>query len=160
MAQALTGSVELVEGMVFRAASGTGHTLTLDAAPEVGGTEQGPRPMELLLLGLAGCGAMDVISILRKKRQAVSGYRVEVRGERAEEHPKVFTVMTVEHIVHGRDVDPGAVRHAIELSVGRYCPAAAMLRRAARIVERYRVVDDATGAELTGQLEPGDTAAG
>jgi putative redox protein len=84
----LTASVELMGDMAFQAGTGSGHSPALDAAPEAGGTECGPRPMEMLLVGLGGCTGMDVISILRKMRQDVTGYEVRVRGERASEHPK------------------------------------------------------------------------
>ena len=148
----MEGSVELVDGMTFRAAAESGHTLVLDAAPEVGGREQGPRPMELLLLGLGGCTGMDVISILRKMRQEVTAYQVRLHADRAQEHPKVFTSIVVEHVVHGRAVDPASVRRAIELSATRYCSASAMLGAVARIEHRYRVLDDGTGAETGGAL--------
>ena len=96
---------------------------------------------------------MDVINVLRKQRQAVTGYQVRVRGERAEEHPRVFTRIVVEHVVSGRGISLEGVRRAVELSATRYCSASAMLGRAARIEERYRVIDEATGAETTGSLD-------
>jgi len=143
--------------MAFRAISGSGHALVLDAAPEVGGTNRGVRPMELLLLGLGGCTGMDVISILRKKRQEVTGYEVRVHAERAAEHPKVFTAITVEHVVRGRNLSAEAVRRAVELSATKYCPASAMLGRVAPIEERYRLVDEATGAETVAVFTPAAT---
>lgn len=152
MSKHLEAALELAEGMSFRATSGSGHTLTLDAAPEVGGMNRGPRPMELLLLGLGGCTGMDVISILRKMRQEVTGYQVRVSGERAESHPQIFTRITVEHVVRGRGVKPASVQRAIELSATRYCSASAMLERAARIEQTYRIIDDDTGEEITGAL--------
>jgi putative redox protein len=147
-----TATLTLLDGMAFQAASGSGHTLTLDANPAAGGQERGPRPMELLLLGLGGCTAMDVISILRKMRQEVTDYRVEVSGERAETHPQVYTRLTVEHVVTGRRLDEALVRRAIELSDTRYCSAAAMLRQAAPITTRYRLIDADTGAVTAGDL--------
>jgi putative redox protein len=150
---ALEGTVELVEGMTFSATSGTGHTLTLDAASDVGGANRGPRPMELLLLGLGGCTGMDVISILRKMRQEVTGYQIRVRGERAETHPKIFTTITVEHIVRGRNLNPDSIRRAVELSATRYCSASAMLSKSADVEERFRVIDEATGTETVGTLD-------
>jgi putative redox protein len=152
MSETLTATVDLVDGMAFRATSGTGHAMVMDAAPEVGGGDAGPRPMELLLLGLGGCTGMDVISMLRKMRQDVSGYQIRLEGQRATEHPKIFTSITVEHVVHGRAVSVDAVKRAVELSSTRYCSAAAMLGRAARIEETYRIVDDASGQEQTGAL--------
>ncbi len=102
MAEEMTAQVTLEEGMRFTAESGSGHRVTLDADEHGGGENLGFRPMELLLVGLAGCTGMDVISILRKKRQQVTGYEVQVWGVRAEEHPMVFVEITVEHVVTGR----------------------------------------------------------
>jgi putative redox protein len=148
----LDASVDLLEGMAFRATTGTGHQIVMDAAPDVGGGDAGPRPMEMLLVGLGGCTGIDVISILRKMRQDVSGYQIRLHGERATEHPKVFTSITVEHVVRGRGLNPDAVKRAVELSATRYCSAAAMLGRVARIEETYRTIDEASGQEQTGAL--------
>ena len=93
----LTATVELTDGMAFQADTGSGHSLAMDAAPEVGGANCGSRPMEMLLVGLGGCTGMDVISILRKMRRDVTGYEVRLRGERAADHPRVFTTIFVEH---------------------------------------------------------------
>jgi putative redox protein len=152
MGETMTATVELLDGMAFRATAGSGHALVLDAAPDVGGRERGPRPLELLLLGLGGCTGMDVISILRKMRQDVTGYQIRVRGERAADHPKIFTVIVVEHVVRGRGLSLEAVARAVQLSPTRYCSAAAMLGRVAHIQERYRVVDERTGTEQMGTL--------
>jgi putative redox protein len=150
--ETLSATVDLLDGMAFRASSGTGHELAMDAAPEVGGRDSGPRPMELLLAGLGGCTGMDVISILRKMRQEVSGYAIRIRGVRASEHPKVFKTISVEHVIRGRGVSSDAVRRAVELSATRYCSAAAMLGQVARIEETFRVIDDRTAREQTGAL--------
>jgi putative redox protein len=152
MSETLSASVDLLDGMAFRATTGTGHEVVMDAAPEVGGSDDGPRPMEMLLVGLGGCTGMDVISILRKMHQNVSGYQIRLSGERATDHPKIFTSISVEHVVRGRDLSADAVKRAVELSATRYCSAAAMLNRAARIEETYRVIDDASGQEQTGPL--------
>lgn len=155
MATTLDGTVELLEGMSFRATSASGHQIVLDAAPEVGGKERGPRPLELLLLGLGGCTGMDVISILRKMRQNVTGYQVRLHADRAEEHPRVFTAITVEHVVRGRALNPEMVRRAVELSATRYCAASAMLGKTARIDERFRTIDEETGEEyISDSLAP------
>jgi putative redox protein len=154
METSIESEVTLLEGMAFRAASSTGHELTLDAGPDVGGAGKGVRPVELLLLGLAGCTGMDVISILRKMRQDVTGYRVRAHGVRQTEHPRVFTRIVVEHVVRGRELDPERVQRAVELSARRYCPVSAMLERAVALEERYRVIDEATGAEVAGSLPP------
>ncbi len=110
---------------------------TLDGEERV---EGGPRPMDLLLIGLAGCTGMDVISILQKKRQPFDGLQVKVSAERADEHPRVYTQIHLEFVVTGRDVDPKAVERAIELSQTKYCPASAMLSKAVEITTSYRLV--------------------
>jgi putative redox protein len=143
-------TVELLGNMAFRAITETGHELVMDAAPEVGGTDTGPRPMELLLVGLGGCTGMDVISMLRKMRQEVTNYEIHVSGERADEHPKIFTTIRVEHIVRGRNLNSESVKRAVELSASRYFSAAAMLGRVARIDETFRVIDDDSGREQVG----------
>ncbi|GIK72970.1 MAG: peroxiredoxin [Chloroflexota bacterium] len=130
-------------GMQFEGTADSGHTLVLDAAPEVGGANNGFRPMELMALSLAGCTAMDVISILRKKRQEVSGFEVKVDASRASEHPHVFTAMTVTYVLRGKGIDPAAVERAIKLSEEKYCPAQAMLRQAAPITLQYEIVEEA-----------------
>lgn len=153
MAEVMTTRAILVTGMRFDAESGSGHHVTLDAAEKGGGENLGFRPMELLLVGLAGCTGMDVISILRKKRQDVTGYEVQVRGVRAEEHPMVFVEITVEHIVSGHHIQPEAVARAIELSEERYCGAGAMLGKVAHLTHIYRVIEaeraPAVSASLT-----------
>jgi len=145
-------TVDLLGNMAFRAITQTGHEVVMDAAPEVGGTDSGPRPMELLLAGLGGCTGMDVISMLRKMRQDVTDYEIQITGERAAEHPKVYTSIRVEHIVRGNALNQESVKRAVELSATRYCSAAAMLGRVARIQETYRVLDETTGQEQAGSL--------
>jgi len=113
--------------------------IPLDAETSVGGEGKGFRPMELIAIGLAGCTAMDVISILQKKRQDVTAFEVLVHAERAPEHPKVFTHIIVEYIIHGHQVDPVAVERSIELSVTKYCPAQAMLIKACKIDHTYSI---------------------
>ena len=125
--------------MHFKAESPSGYTLTLDASEQVGGQGMGFRPMELLLIGLAGCTAMDVISILKKKRQDVTGFEVHVRAERADTHPRIYTDIHVEYIVRGREIKPEAVARAIELSETKYCSAQAMLGKSAHITHSYRI---------------------
>jgi putative redox protein len=112
-----------------------------DADGAVGGHDQGFRPLEMLLMGLAGCTAMDVISILKKKRQDVTGFEVEVEGVQVDEHPKYYGKIALVYRVTGRDVDPKAVARAIELSETRYCGASAMLREKANITSRYEITE-------------------
>lgn len=152
MGKIVDATVTLKEGMAFEASATSGHTLTLDTDPLVGGKNEGFRPMELLLMGLGGCTGMDVISILRKMKQEVAEYQIKVQGNQQEEHPKVYTDIAVEHVVRGKGVEAHAVRRAVELSATRYCPSSAMLSKAARITHRYRIVDTDSGAETTGEL--------
>jgi putative redox protein len=146
MAETMTVQSKLATGMRFEVEAGSGHHVTLDAAEHGGGHNEGFRPMELLLVGLAGCTGMDVISILRKKRQDVTGYEVHVTGVRAEEYPMVFVEITVEHIVTGHHIQPEAVARAIELSKERYCGAGAMLGKVAHLTHTYRIVEAAETA--------------
>src|SRR2546430_13430801 len=141
MAETMTAQSKLATGMRFEVEAGSDHHVTLDAAEHGGGHNEGFRPMELLLVGLAGCTGMDVISILRKKRQEVTGYEVHVTGVRAEEHPMVFVEITVEHIVTGHRIQPEAMARAIELSEKRYCGAGAMLGKVAHLTHTYRIVE-------------------
>lgn len=141
MGEVLTVSSKLTDGLRFAARAGSGHTVILDAAEHAGGHGAGFVPMEMLLVGLSGCTGMDVISILRKKHQDVTGYEVRVRGERAEDHPMVFTTITVEHVVTGHDVNPQAVARAIELSATKYCGAGAMLGKTANLTHTFRIVE-------------------
>jgi putative redox protein len=152
VAFSLVTSVKLANAMTFRATMASGHDVVMDSSSEVGGTGSGPTPMEMLMVSLGGCTGMDVISILRKMRQDVSSYEVRVSGERATEHPKIFTSIQVEHVVHGRGVNVESVKRAMELSATRYCSAEAMLGRAAHIDHSYRVVDQQTGQEQVGTL--------
>jgi putative redox protein len=125
----------------FSGTSDSGFTVPLGSDPLVGGDNDGFRPLELMAISLAGCTGMDVISILTKKKQAVTGFEVRVNAERADEFPKVFTHVTVEYIVTGHAVDPAAVARSIELSVTKYCPAQAMLGKAVSIEHHYTILE-------------------
>jgi putative redox protein len=127
------------DDMSFTGSSDTGFTLPLDAASAVGGHDSGFRPTELLAIGLAGCTAMDVISILKKKQQDITAFEVQTHIQRASEHPKVFTHIEIEYIVTGRDIDPAAVERSVQLSEDRYCPSIAMLRKAVEITSRITI---------------------
>jgi len=133
--------------MSFIGAGKLGLTVPIDTSIEQGGDSSGFSPMELLLVGLAGCTAMDVISILEKKRQEVTRFEVRVNGERASEHPKVFTNIVVEYIVGGESIDRAAVDRAVELSETKYCSAMAIISKTAKI-ERKIVIE---GAEIAAQ---------
>jgi len=121
----------------------SGPAIVLDhVLPGEEGRETGPRPLELLLIGLAGCSGMDVVSILQKKRQPFTGLQVKVTAERADEHPRVYTHIHLEYVVTGQGVEPQAVERAIELSQTKYCPAAAMLSKAVEITTSYQIVQE------------------
>ncbi|HZU13309.1 MAG TPA: OsmC family protein [Chloroflexota bacterium] len=135
----MTVEIDLQDRMHFVAVGEDGVAIHLDSSNEHGGEGNGFRPMELLLAGLGGCTAMDVLSILRKKRQKVTGYRVEVSGRQREEYPRVFTHIAIKHVITGQDVSDEAVRRAIDLSEGKYCPAYAMLKDAAEITTDFEI---------------------
>lgn len=122
--------------MAFTGMSDSGYLVPLDSNKSVGGHEMGFRPLELIAIGLIGCTGMDVISILKKKRQDVTDFQVTAEIERAEEHPKVFTKVIIEYKVSGNNIDEQAVERAVELSETKYCPAQAMLQGAVEISHR------------------------
>jgi putative redox protein len=128
-------------GLTFAGTADSGFTVPLGSSPSVGGDDDGFRPMELILTGLIGCTAMDVISILRKKRQDVTNFRVVADAQQAEGHPHVFSSIHIHYIVEGRDVDPAAVVRAIELSETRYCPAQAMLSGTVGMELTYEIIE-------------------
>jgi len=126
------------EDLLLEAENDSGNTVVLDSSASVGGKNRGPRPMQLLLMGLAGCTAMDVISILQKKRESLQDFQVIVTAEQEDHHPKVFTKIHIEYIATG-DISEKSLQRAIELSEQTYCPAQAMLRQAAEISHTYRI---------------------
>ena len=125
--------IQLTEAMTFVAESGSGHAIVVDAAPDVGGRDLGARPMELVLMGAGSCTAIDVVHILRKARQAVSGCVVELDAERAPEDPKVFTRIRMHYVVTGKALAAAQVERAIKLSKEKYCSATIMLAKTAEI---------------------------
>jgi putative redox protein len=131
--------------MAFDGMSDSGIPVPLDADAAVGGANSGARPMELIALGLAGCTAIDVISVLRKKCQEVTRFEVHVDAPRAEEHPKVFTNAVITYVVSGTAIDEASVLRAIELSATRYCPAQAMLGQVFPMELRYEIYEDEEG---------------
>ncbi len=144
--------VSLVEGMQFQAETPSGFSLRLDAPVDDSGAGAGMRPMEVQLVALGGCGAMDVISILRKMRQDVTAYDVSLTYERATEHPRVYTKVLMTHALRGRAINPANVRRAIGLSMERYCPVYAMLSPGVEIRERYSITDEAGGDGSEGEV--------
>ena len=134
-------TVTLVNGMQFAAETASGHAFIIDGSPDAGGRDTGPRPMELLAVSVATCTAMDVISILRKMQQKVTGLTVHVDGERAAEHPKRFVSLHVEFTVTGYDLAPDRVARAVELSDTKYCSVMASLRPGTPITTSFTILE-------------------
>ena len=134
--------IKFVENVTFLAESGTGHAMVIDGAPAEGGRKLGPRPMELLLVGLGSCTAFDVVLILRKGREEVTDCVVEVEAERAATDPKVFTRIHMHYRVAGRGLAPAKVERAIALSAEKYCSASAIMSKTATITHDWEVVEE------------------
>ena len=134
----------LQQDMRFAIDTGSGHAITVDMLDDLapGVTGAGSSPMELLLVALAGCTGISVLSILRKRKQEILGYELRVQGKRAQQHPKVFTTIMVEHIFTGRTLEVKWIERAIALSEERYCGVEAMLGKTATITHSYKVLDD------------------
>ena len=136
-------------GLTFTGTADSGFKVPLGTSPSVGGDDDGFRPMELLATGLAGCTAMDVISILLKKRQDITAFEVRVHTEQASDFPKVFTSARIEFLVTGRNVDEEAVRRSMELSAVRYCPAQAMFGNIMPIRLFYQIFEVGENGETS-----------
>jgi len=138
--------VKWVEERTFLGRSGSNHSVIMDGDIEGGGRNAGIRPMEMLLLGMGGCTAYDVVSILEKMRQPVQDCVVEVEAERSDEHPKVFTDIRVRYVISGRGLDPEKVDRAVHLSNDKYCSATIMLAKTATISHEIEIIAlDKTG---------------
>lgn len=133
--------IKWVQDATFVGESGSGHAVVLDGPPESGGRNLGVRPMEMLLIGLGGCTAFDVVHILKKARQPITDCVVEVQAERADTVPKVFTSIHVRYIVTGKGLPDVQVKRAIELSKEKYCSASIMLGKAVQITHDYEIVE-------------------
>ncbi len=133
--------IKWLDHMSFVGESGSGHSVVMDGASDAGGRNLGVRPLEMLLLGLGGCTAFDVVSILRKSRQQLVDCEVEIEAERADDIPKVFTKIHLHFIVSGRDLDQGKVAKAIDLSADKYCSASRMLEKTAAITHDFEIVN-------------------
>jgi putative redox protein len=127
--------------MTFVGESGSGHAVVMDGAPEHGGRNMGFRPMEMLLLGVGGCTAFDVVSILKKSRQAIVDCEVEIDSDRAVEIPKVFTRIHIHFIISGNSLDPVKVEKAVNLSADKYCSASKMLGKTAEMTHDFEIVE-------------------
>ena len=136
--------IKQVDGLSLIGKAGSNHWIAMDAAEDVGGSNAGSRPLELLLLGLGGCTAMDVISILKKKRSPVKNITIALKADRAEEFPKIFTEIKLKFFVYGdkENIKPRDIERAIELSSTQYCSASNMLKKSANIEYEYEIVDD------------------
>ena len=129
------------DGMTFLAETGSNHVVAMDGAPDGGGRNLAPRPMEMVLLGTGGCTAYDVVVILKKSGQDVTGCEVKLTSERAETDPKVFTRIHMHFIVRGRSLKRNVVEHAIRLSHEKYCSASIMLAKTAQITKDFEIID-------------------
>ena len=134
-------TIERAGPKAFSAVSGSGHTVLMDASAAVGGEDRGPRPMEMLLMGLGGCTSIDVVMILEKARQEIHSCKVEVTAERADSDPKVFTRIHVHFIISGSSINPERVARAIDLSAEKYCSASIMLGQVADISHDFEIVE-------------------
>lgn len=132
--------VKWLDHMSFVGESGSGHSVVMDGAPEVGGRNLGIRPMEMLLLGLGGCSSFDVVLILQKSKQAVTDCEVLIEAERADKDPKVFTKIHLHFIVKGHNLAPEKVERAINLSADKYCSASLMLGKTAEISHDFEIL--------------------
>lgn len=152
MASEKTATARYMAGMRFEITAGSGHTLTVDSPAEEGGPSAGFSPMELPLMALVGCMGMDVVSILAKMRQELTGYRMHIHGTRATTHPQVYVAIEVEHTFAGNNLSREAIDRAIELSRTKYCSVSAMLEKTATISHTVRIVPQAElGAADTAQ---------
>lgn len=129
------------EGMSFLAETGSNHLVAMDGAPDGGGRNLAPRPMEMVLLGTGGCSAYDVVVILKKSGQAVTGCEVKLTAERAATDPKVFTKIHMHWIVRGRALKRNLVENAVRLSHEKYCSATAMLAKTAEVTRDFEIID-------------------
>ena len=138
----MKSTIKLVDNMQFTATADSGHEVIMDAPPSVGGNNTGSKPSELLLMGFGGCSGMDVISILRKKKQEVTSFEMNVNGETSESHPKKFTDIHIEYVVTGKNISEVAVKRAIELSLERYCTVGTTISKAAKITHSYKIIQE------------------
>jgi len=134
--------VQWLDGRAFVGESGSGHAVVMDGAPESGGRNIGVRPMEMLLLGLGGCTAFDIVMILERMREKVTGLDIALEGERAGEDPKVFTHVKLIYKITGRNLKAANVERAVNLSAEKYCSASAMFGKTATIEHRFEIIEE------------------
>ena len=138
----MEATIRWTSGMTFLAETGSGHVLAMDGAPEAGGRNLAPRPMETVLAGSGACTAFDVVVILKKSGQEITGCEVKLSAERATTDPKVFTRIHMHFVVRGRGLKRNLVEHAVRLSRDKYCSASAMLAKTAEITTDFEVLED------------------
>ncbi len=136
----MKAQVKLRSDVCFEATTGTGHTVIMDGPEESGGKNQGSRPMEMLLVGMGGCTAYDVVTILRKGRQELDNCVLEIDSKRADEPPKVFTKIHLHYKLTGKDLQAAKVERAINLSTEKYCSATIMLAKTAEVTHSYEII--------------------
>ena len=136
-----TAKITWVDGALLVAEGGSGHTLTMDGAVEGGGRNLASRPMEVMLMGLGGCTAYDVVSMLKKQRQDIDGVEVSLIAERADDYPKVYTEVKVVYTVRGRKLNRSLIERAVSLSDEKYCSATAMFKKTARVTHEVVLVE-------------------
>src|SRR5688572_20932460 len=133
--------IKWIQDVMFLGESGSGHSVVMDGAPDAGGRNLGFRPMEMLLLGLGGCSAYDVVLILKRGREQVTDCVVDIEAERADTDPKVFTRIELRYTVKGVNLDPKKVERAIALSNEKYCSASAILNKTATLTHSFEIVE-------------------
>lgn len=131
-----------IKGITFAGKTDSNHWITMDGPEEFGGSNAGIRPKELLLLGLAGCTASDVVSILSKKRVPLDDFEINISADTTDEHPQVFTKINLEYVFYGKGINEKDVERAIDLSQTKYCGVTAMYKKAMEITHNYRIVED------------------
>lgn len=138
----MKATVKWLDHMSFVGESGSGHSVVMDGAAEAGGRNMGVRPMEMVLLGLGGCTAFDIVMILQRQRQAVCDCQVEVEAERAAEAPKVFTKIHVHYIVKGKDLEPAKVERAVNMTAEKYCSVSIMLAASVEMSHDFEIIEE------------------
>lgn len=137
----MKAEVKWLGGRAFEGTPGSGHSVIMDSSPDFGGEDRGIRPMEMMMLGMGGCTSIDVMNILEKSRQDVTGCVAEISAERAETEPKVFVRMHVHFKVTGRNLEPKRIERAIQLSAEKYCSASIMLGKTAEITHDFEIIE-------------------
>lgn len=137
----MKATVKWLDHMSFVGESGSGHSVVMDGAPDVGGRNMGVRPMEMVLLGLGGCTSFDLVLILQRQRQAVADIQVEIEAERADKAPRVFTKIHVHYVVKGSGLDPKKVERAVNMTAEKYCSVSIMLSASVEISHDFEIIE-------------------